>query len=571
MNLHSKEPVHHRTEKMPGAQHGPVVTDDGGPRRLELVRISKTFGANRALRDVSLDIRPGEIHGLIGQNGSGKSTLAKILTGLYAPDPGGSILVDGAAVRLPVRPLEARARGVAVVHQSLGLVDECSVVENLRVGRLGANRLTRRIKWDQERQKAAEILQTLAQGRKLNLDQRVGSLREEDRATVAIARALQDAPDGGGLVIFDESTRALPRPSLEHFYSILDPVVKTGTSVLLITHRLEEVRDAADRVTVLRDGHVIEAGVSTTGLGDNDLARMVIGRELAPRRRKEQSKGIGHTEDERAHRAEVATQPGPIGLAEPAAQFRDLTGRMIRGVSFDIHPGEVLGVTGLPDAGHEEIPYLLAGAQPGQAGSIRIGEDHIALATLNPARSIASGIALVPEGREAAGLAMDQTVTENAVLLSTSIGGPRLAPLSSRSEAATVERWADRLDVRPRNRRLPVGKLSGGNQQKVLIAKWLALAPRLLVLHEPTQAVDVGAREIIIEAVRDAAQQGCAVLVAGSDENELALICDRILVLDAGTVSAELSGPITADDIISATFASKGDRRRLRPRSPAPR
>ena len=574
---------------------------DAAPRRLELIGISKTFGANRALREVSLGIRPGEIHGLVGQNGSGKSTMAKVLTGLYTPDPGGSILVDGVAMRLPVRPLEARARGVAVVHQSLGLVDQYSVVENLRVGRLGAARFTRRIRWSQERADAAAILRVLAGEKDIHLDQPVGSLGEEDRATVAIARALQDAPQGGGLVIFDESTRALTRRSLEHFYSILDSVVKTGTSVLLITHRLEEVRDAADRVTVLRDGEVVQADVPTAGLTENDLARMVVGRELAARRAGSMSDRV-HAADAADHAVASGSPAAPSPLqrteassdqpAGPGVQVRGLEGRLVHGLSFDIRPGEVLGITGLPDAGHEEVPYLIAGAQRARSGSISVVsaavgkaasgsapdsvrsrargdlETGLALSTLTPAAAIAAGIALVPEGREAAGLAMDQTVTDNTVLLSTSTTGRRLVPLSARAEAVAVEAWADRLDVRPRDRRLAVGKLSGGNQQKVLLAKWLALAPRLLILHEPTQAVDVGAREIIVDAVRDAAQRGCAVLVAGSDENELALMCDRILVLDNGAVASELTAsaavPISADDIVSATFASTGGRRRLR-------
>jgi ribose transport system ATP-binding protein len=523
---------------------------DHSVRRLELIRVSKTFGVNRALREVSLDIQPGEIHGLVGQNGTGKSTLAKVLTGVYTPDPGGSILVDGITMRLPVRPIEARTRGVSVVHQSLGLVDEYSVVENLRVGRLGASRLTRRIRWKRERARAAEILCTLVPGKDFDLDRPVGSLGEEDRATIAIARALQDTPERGGLVIFDESTRALTRRSLEHFYSILDSVVKTGTSVLLITHRLEEVREAADRVTVLRDGQVVEAGVSTAGLSDGDLARMVVGRVLAGRR---------------SNTPEVAgslTARAQAGTA--LTQIRDLTGRIVRDLSFDIRSGEVLGITGLPDAGHEEVPYLLAGAQRAQAGSVKLDEDEIPLPELDPAGSIALKIALVPEGRGVAGLAMDQTVAENAMLLSTAAHGYRLAPLRKQSEAAAVETWANRLDIRPRNPNIAVGKLSGGNQQKVLIAKWFSVQPRLLLLHEPTQAIDVGAREMIVEAVRNAARRGCAVLVSGSDETELAMLCDRVLVLQSGAITAELNEPITSDDIISAIFASPGGRRRLR-------
>jgi ribose transport system ATP-binding protein len=220
--------------------------------------VSVTFGRNRVLCDVGFEVDAGEIHALIGQNGSGKSTLVKVLTGLYAPEPGARVEVDGVSLRLPVRPLDARAHGVAVVHQSLGLVPEMSVLENMRVGRLRAGRFSRRIQWDHEAAAAARMFDRL--GRHVPLGTPVHRLSQEDRATVAIARALQDTPEGGGLIIFDESTRALSRQSLEHFYDVLDGVVRAGTSVLLISHRLEEVADAADRVTVLRDGEVVDAG-----------------------------------------------------------------------------------------------------------------------------------------------------------------------------------------------------------------------------------------------------------------------------------------------------------------------
>jgi ribose transport system ATP-binding protein len=507
--------------------------------RLRVDAVSKTFGRNRALRDVSLEVRPGELHGLIGPNGSGKSTLAKVLTGLYAPDRGGRVEVDGHPLRLPVRPKESRDRGVAVVHQSLGLVPEFSVLENLRVGRLRAGRLTRRIDWQREREEAHAVLARL--GRELPLDAPVHGLAEEDRATLAIARALQDAHSGRGLIIFDESTRALTRQTLEHFYEIIDGVVRSGTSVLLIAHHLGEVLDAADRVTVLRDGEVVHGGVDTAGLSEADLAQMVVGRDLGGGRR----------------------QPPPADTGREPVRLEAVTGRQVRDVSLALRPGEVVGVTGLADSGYDELPYLISGAR-GAAGSIILDGRPHDLAGLTPARALGLGIALVPEGREAAGLAMDQTVAENALLPQTASRRQRLLPLGRRSEAELVEEWSERLDVRPRDPRLPVGKLSGGNQQKVVLAKWLAMEPRLLVLHEPTQAVDVGARQVIVDAVRRAAAEGRAVLVAGSDENELTLLCDRILIFREGAVAGELGPEATPDDVVTATF-STGSKKSLRP------
>ncbi|KPM54045.1 ABC transporter [Frankia sp. R43] len=572
--------------------------------RLRIDRISKTFGRARVLREVGLDLHPGEIHGLIGQNGSGKSTLAKVLTGYHAPDPGGQVLVDGTLLRLPIRPLDARAHGLAVVHQSLGLVNDYTVVENLRAGRLRASRFSRRIDWRHELAEAREVLDRF--GRSVPLEARVGSLPEEDRATVAIARAIQDAREGSGLIIFDESTRSLTRRSLERFYEMLDEVVSSGTAALVITHRLEEVVDAADRVTVLRDGCAVESGLPTAGLREADLAELVVGhrpqvaRDVPTHRLGRgpaiveteaagDSPGIsGATDGSAAHAvSDTDRSEGPDGAAPadsntpadsnapadsgtPASGTRPATirltgvsGKVLDQVDLCIEPGEVLGVTGLAGAGYEELPYLVAGARPARAGRFTVGSTDLDLTELDTRRAIAAGVALVPEGREHAGLAFELSVAEN-IALPRSQGHGGWKPVNRAAEHSMVRHWIGALDVRPPRPSMPVGKLSGGNQQKVLLAKWLATHPRLLALHEPTQAVDVGARQTIVETIRSAAATGCAVLVAGSDENELALLCDRVLVLRDGAVAEELTDRISPDAIVAATFASAA-RQALRP------
>ena len=512
--------------------------------RLEVRQVSKTFGRHRALSGVGLAVAPGEIHGLIGQNGSGKSTLAKVLTGYHSPDPGGRVLVDDTPLRLPVRPREAQARGVAVVHQSLGLVDDLTVVENLRVGRFRANRLTRAIRWTDERRDAAEVLERL--GHPVPLDARVGELSEEDRATVAIARALQDATPGRGVIVFDESTRSLSRASLEHFYDMLQDVVATGTAVLLISHHMDEVLEATDRVTVLRDGVVVEQGLRTAGLTENDLVRAVMGRSLesVPRR---------------------TPASGPTA-ADGGVTVRGLGGDLVDGLDLDLRPGEVVGVTGLAGSGHDELPYLLTGARPAHAGTLQVGTDQHDLTRWTTGAAIAAGVALVPEGREHAGLALELTVADN-VLLPRRGSRAGVLPVDRAAETAVVTEWVGRLDVRPPDPAQVVGKLSGGNQQKVLLAKWLATGPRLLVLHEPTQAVDVGARQTITDAVHRAAADGCAVLVAGTDETELSLLCDRVLVFRSGRPVAELTGGFTPDDVVEAIFSGR-IRTRLRSQPP---
>jgi len=515
------------------------------PARLAVADVTVTFGSNRVLRDVSLDVRPGELHGLIGQNGSGKSTLAKVLSGLYTPDPGASIRVDGTPLRLPVRPRESAAAGVAVVHQSLGLLDRFTVLENMRIGRLRARGPLRRIDWRTARTIAEEVLARL--GADLPLDAPVGSLREEERATVAIARALQDATPGRGLIIFDESTRALGRRSLEHFFGILDGIVRTGTSVLLITHRLEEIVDAADRVTVLRDGRVVEAGHEVEGMNEADLTAIMLGRSLV---------------DLGSHAA-----PARDILGSPVT-VEHLAGLGVVGLDLVVRPGEILGLTGLPGSGFDDVPYLLSGAAPATSGTVRVGGATVAVPGLTPAKAIAAGLALVPEGREHAGLAVSMSVAENTALPQTSRSERSLLPYSTKAERALVQDWIDRLDVRPRDPGALVKNLSGGNAQKVLLAKWLATAPELFLLHEPTQAVDVGARHTIVAAIRQAAAEGRAIIVAGSDENELSLLCDRILVFEDGRVRQELHGRQTPDDIVAAIYAG-GSRMRLRERTPA--
>ncbi len=524
-----------------------TVSPSAPPARLEVDDLWMTFGANRVLRDVSLQVKPGELHGLIGQNGSGKSTLAKVLTGLYAPDQGTRIAVDGEPLRLPVRPQESRAAGVAVVHQSLGLIEHASVLENLRMGRLRGRGLLRRIDWNRERAAADVVFERL--GRRVPFDVPVSSLREEDRATVAIARALQDATPGHGLIIFDESTRALGRRSLEHFFGMLDEIVATGTSILLITHRLEEIVGAADRVTILRDGRVVESGREVAGMDESALTAMMLGRSLI-------DLGSHLTSPE-------VTTASPIVVSQ-------LTGLGVDRLDLQVRPGEVLGLTGLAGSGYDDVPYLLSGAayETAREGTLSLASGNLILSRVTPASAIAAGVALIPQGREHAGLAVSMTVAENAVFPQTSRSPRSLLPLSSRAETAFVAEWIERLDVRPPDPKALVKNLSGGNAQKVVLAKWLATSPELLLLHEPTQAVDVGARHTIVAAIRKAAADGRAVIVAGSDENELSLLCDRILVFQDGRVQRELAGRQTPDDIVDAIYAG-GSRIALRARARA--
>jgi ribose transport system ATP-binding protein len=500
--------------------------------RLELRHLSKSFGASRALDDVSIRVEPGEIHGLVGENGSGKSTLVKVLSGYHAPDPGGSLLVDGHPVGLPVRPAAARRFGLSVVHQDLGLIDSFSVAENMRVGLFQVRRFTRAIIWRQERQRARHALAEL--GADIDPEAPVGGLSSAERAEVAIARALQHHEAGRGLVMFDESTRALPPEPRRHFHSLLADVVARGGSVLLVSHQLEEVLEHTDRVTVLRDGRVVADGVRTSELSEHELIRLMLGRELS---------------------CGARTRRNASASAPALARVENLSGQLLREANLTIGAGEVVGVTGLLGSGFEELPYLLAGARTAATGTLSIGEQVLELSRPSIRPLLAAGVALVPERRDRDGLAFSETVLDNITL-------PRVR---ARSRGGLMRRdWQLReasqvigeLAVRPPDPRMLVGQLSGGNQQKVLLGKWLCSETQLLLLHEPTQGVDVGARRDIEEAIARVAERGSAVLLAGMDAGELAALCDRVIVMREGRIHGEVSGEITPERIIDAVYGA---------------
>ncbi len=503
-------------------------------QRLEVVHLSKAFGPTRALRDVALRVAPGELHGLVGQNGCGKSTLVKILTGVYPPDPGADIAVDGRRLALPIRPADQRQAGVAVVHQNLGLVDDRTVWENVRLGRYQAGRVLRRINRRDEQRAVEEVLARL--GRPLDVGQPVAGLSAEDRAAVAIARAMQDHQPGGGLIIFDESTRALGAAARARFFALIRSLIDRGASVLLISHQLEEIVAATDRVTVLRDGAVVEGGLITAEVDEAALTRMMLGRHLVTHGRVD-----SHAQD------------------SVVAAVRGLAAGPVTGFGLDVKRGEIVGLTGLIGSGFQEVAEALGGARRAEAGQLSVAGQVIALDRRRGSTEefIAAGVAFVPERRLDQGLAAELSLAANLTLPRVRRRGGRLR-IGARWQAGETAAMIAKLDIRPPRPELPVGTLSGGNQQKVLLAKWLAGQPNLLVLHEPTQAVDVGARHGLIDAIRDAARAGCGVLIASVDAADLAVLCDRVLVFRDGRVTAELTGDLDQDSIVQATFGLAG-------------
>jgi ribose transport system ATP-binding protein len=511
--------------RSPGAPPPPAAL------RLRGTAISKTYKSQRALNDVELALQPGELHGLVGQNGSGKSTLMKILSGYHAPDAGARLELDGVAVQLPVRVPDLRRHGIAVVHQSLGLIGEFSALDNIRAGRWRGARWSRRIQRRHEEEQAISVLERL--GQTVDLDRPVAQLSAESRATVAIARALQDYEPGRGVILLDEATRALTRPSLAHFYELLRAVMAEGASVVLVSHRLEEVLGACDRITVLRDGEVVAPAVPAGELDESKLTRLMLGYE------------------QRSHARE-----GAKARDERVAEVTGLRGGTVRDFTVRIARGEIVGITGLAGSGFEEVPYLLAGASPADGGMLALGERPINLGArrgTSVESLIGAGVFLIPEKRDEEGLAVEMTLLDNLTLPRVGEKGRRWL-IGTSWQQDEVQEMILRLGITPPRPEALVSTLSGGNQQKVLLGKWLAGRPRLLLLHEPTQGVDVGARGDIINVLRAEAERGCGILMSATDVGDLALMCDRVLILRDGRVVAELAGEFDQDDIVEATF-----------------
>lgn len=476
--------------------------------------LSKTFGPRTVLSDFGIELRSGEVHALLGQNGSGKSTFIKILTGYHAPDAGGSVTVGGSEVRLPLQPQQPQELGLAFVHQDLGLVPELSILENLRVGRY-ETRMGWRIPWRRERRALRERLGRF--GLDVDPDATVASLSEADRAIVAIVRATdQLAHVERGLLVLDEPTVYLTRDAVQELFGTVRRFAADGHAVLIVTHRLEEVFEVADRLTVLRDGrHVV-----TTATADTDEAGLVehiLGRSMG--------RLYPRTVDRRG---------------DVVVRARWVRGASLRGLDFELRRGEVLGVTGLIGMGFEELPYLLVGAGL-PAGEIEVSGRRLDLSGLTPRAALRHGIAVLPADRARRGGVAEATVLENVTLptLARFFRGGRL---HHRDERRHGRRLLGGFDVRPLDPLAGFATLSGGNQQKALLAKWFDTAPEVLIMHEPTQGVDIGARQQIFAQVERASEDGKALLIASVEYEDLAHLCHRVIVVREGHPVAELHG-----------------------------
>jgi ribose transport system ATP-binding protein len=507
----------------------------GTPPALALRHFSKRFGGALALNDVALDVMPGEVHGLLGQNGSGKSTLIKILAGFHAPEPGAELTMHAKAVPMPVPPGAALGLGLAFVHQHLALVPSLSVLENLRVGRF-ATETRWHINWRAERAKARETFHRF--GIAIDPDARIRDLPQVERALVAIVRAFEDIGsrqdrDNPGLLILDEPTPFLPRAGVDQLFSLVRGIVREGTSVIFVSHDVDEVMEITDRATVLRDGSLAGTLVTKRSTHD-DFVELIIGRRVKLFQ---------------SNRRDLARAPVQV-------RIKELSGTIADSVSIDLRAGEIVGLTGLIGSGSDEIAYLVFGARKARAGAIEVAGKTFAAASMSPPSALSAGMALLPSDRLAAAGVGPLSITENISLpvLPDFMG---TLGLEWSRIAAHAGRLCETYEVRPNRPALKLGLLSGGNQQKVLLAKWLQTQPKLLVLDVPTQGVDVGARQALFEALDQASRQGTAVLCASTDYEQLAQICDRVLIFARGRVVRTLAGDeITKDNIAEQCLRS---------------
>jgi rhamnose transport system ATP-binding protein len=489
---------------------------------LSLRHAKKSFGAIQALDDASLDLFAGEVHALVGENGAGKSTLVKILAGVHPPDEGGLFLGGGEVVFSG--PADARDAGIAVIYQEPTLFPDLSVAENIYIGRQplkSGRRIDRRRMHDE----VAALFTRL--GVALDPGRVAAGLSIAEQQLVEVAKALTlDAK----VIVMDEPTATLSAVEVAQLFGVVEALRREGAAVLFISHRIEEVFELCQRVTVLRDGKLVLAR-ELAGLAPGDLVKAMVGREI------EERVDTGATVGETVLRVDRLTREGV---------FID--------VSFEVRAGEVVALAGLVGAGRTEVAAAVFGIDRYDAGSVTMRGRKLPKAS--PTGSMAAGIAFVPEDRRQQGLVMQMSIAQNVAL--ASLGDLRRGGLiRGSSERRFAQDWAARLRLRYGRLSNPVTSLSGGNQQKVVLAKWLARKPSLLIVDEPTRGIDIGTKAEVHRLLRELAAQGIAVLMISSELPEVLRVADRILVMREGRLVAELPRAEATEERIVAAAAGQ--------------
>jgi ribose transport system ATP-binding protein len=499
------------------------MTDQNPALRLE--GIVKTFPGVRALDGVSFTVMPGEVHALMGENGAGKSTLMKVLGGIYQPEEGKIFIGERETVMRG--PLEAKANGVMFIHQELSLAEEISVAENIYLGELPRKSFGR-VDWATLYARTDAILDKL----KVSFNARtlVGDLSIANQQMVEIARALTvDAK----AVIFDEPTASLTDAEKSVLFDVIADLRAQGVGIIYISHRMEEIFKITDRISVLRDG-AYRGTLETAKTNEDEITQMMIGRSL-----------------------DLSRNHAPVDLGPVALKVEGLScGPLFQDASFEVREGEVLGFYGLVGAGRTEIAETLFGLRKPTAGRIFLKGEEVTITS--PIDAIEKGISLVPESRKEQGLVLGMNCRDNITL--PQVGDLTAGPFVSDGAGISIyDQYRDRLQIKSPSWRTTVGNLSGGNQQKIVIGKWLSMRPEVLIVDEPTRGIDVGSKSEIHNLLRELAKQGYAVIVISSEMPEVLHVSDRIVAMYHGRVMREFTAEeVTEDSLIQAISGIEG-------------
>jgi len=497
---------------------------------LAVRNLSKTYVGQRALKEVSMEVLPGEIHALVGQNGCGKSTLVKCLSAYHQPDPGGEIIVAGTTVPIPFGGRDAEKYGMAFVHQDLGIVPSLTVLENFCLGRGFETGPFQKIRWNAEAKRVRKLITEF--GHDIDPGAEIRRLPSTDRTIVAIVRALASLGDNAQLLVLDEPTASLPQKEVDFLFDAVRRVARRGVGVLYVSHRLQEIFLLCDRVTVLRDGDKIGT-FNVKDLTENDLVELITGRKIGQFYPPQAEDSFGR----------------PTVL-----EVEGLSGNILDSVSFVARQGEVLGIAGLLGSGCSEVGRLIFGAQPRTAGTIKFEGNGINFA--RPKEAIKAGIAMLSEDRRSGGMFPGLTVAENMTITDVKRFWSR-GIIHARAEREEVAELMKKYTIMPPDPYRRITKMSGGNQQKVMVAKWMRLKPKVLIADEPVVGVDVGSKVDIYRTLQEVAKTGTTVLLMSSEFKDLAQLCDRVLVLRRGQLVGELYGSnLTEDQVARLAYMS---------------
>ncbi len=493
---------------------------------LELENISKTFPGVKALNKVKFDIYPGEVHSLVGENGAGKSTLIKVMSGAHQPDEGGIIKINGEQVKIS-NPIDAIKKGISVIYQDFSLFGNLTVAENIVINQIiEKNKLL--LNWKEIRIKAEKALSVV--GIKINPNEIVDNLSVAKKQMVAIAGAIAH---NAKMIIMDEPTSALSKQEVENLYRIIDMLKSKNIAVMFVSHKMDELFKVSDRFTIFRDGQYVDT-VKASDIDKKTLIAKMVGRDV-----------------------NILNYANLNVKEEVVLEIKGLSKKgNYKNINLKLYKGEVLGITGLVGAGRSELFQTIFGILKADSGKIILEGEEINLNS--PWTALKKGIGYIPESRQTQGLVLEKKVSENITLPLLKNFTNKLGIINTKKQSSLVHDLIDKLDVRPKDENLTASQLSGGNQQKVVIAKWIATNPKILIVDEPTNGVDIGAKADIHKILRELAKNGTSIIVISSELPEILSISDRILVMRKGYISGEFKNSnLTQEAIMEKAVINK--------------